>query len=65
MGVFHRGTEICVTHRLLDLHSVPASGQPGSDPTVPEIVLVEVRRQLGPGNSPFERAAQDADPLTS
>ena len=65
MRVVHRGPEISVAHRLLDLHRIAAGRKPGGHPAVPKVVLVEIRRQLGPLDGVLERPPEDPDPLAS
>lgn len=62
--VHHRGPEIAVAYRLFHVHGVLTFCQPCGYPTVPEVVLNEVGRKLGPLGRRFERIVQRPDPFT-
>ena len=46
--VSHRRRQIRVAHRFLDVYRILLLGQPRCHPSVPQIVLIEIERELGP-----------------
>ncbi len=62
--VGHRGPQIRMAHGFLHMHRILLCRQPGRHPPMPKIVLNEVRGQLGPLGSGFERIVQRDDTPT-
>ena len=46
--VSHRRRQVRVAHCFLDVHRILPFGQPCGHPSMPQIMLVEIERELGP-----------------
>ena len=62
--ITHRRCKVSVAHSLLDQDRALSFRQPGSDPAVPEVMLVEVGRQLGPLHCGREGPVEALEPVT-